>query len=103
MSKIPVSYNVLMTLALIGMHALSVPLGMDKPNQQLFLARHGVENPFVIALVFLALAPPFTLAGMLLTRSLWNRVIVPITSFKEIDLSHAYALGLVAIAFSPVG
>jgi len=102
MSKIPVSYNVLMTLAVVGLRLLSLPLG-DAPDHQLFLARHGVESPFVIALVVLVLAPPLTLAGMLVTRSLWNRVVVPVTSFKEIDLSHAYALGLVAFAFSPVG
>jgi hypothetical protein len=96
MPKITVEYNVLMTIVCVGIQGLTQFLfGSDSKLEGGLLGKTvGDTNPFFVIGVLIIAVPLLVYLQMLLVRSLWNRLVSPVTGFIQIDLAQAYAIGL---------
>jgi hypothetical protein len=96
MPKITFEYNVLMTVICIGIQWLTaLVFGSDsKLEGGLFGKTVGDRNPFFVIGVLIIVVPLLVYFHMHVIRSLWNRLVSPITGFTQIDLYQAYAINL---------
>lgn len=96
--KVTVSFNILMTLAFIGIRIVATPM-IPHDTTPLIITHFfpkSLATQVVAVLISLAITIP---ASMYFIRALWNHLFPQLCGWKEINLAESYALSIFAAAF----
>ncbi|EDM26176.1 hypothetical protein LNTAR_16553 [Lentisphaera araneosa HTCC2155] len=90
---VSIKYNIAMTFAFMAYIIVLAPL-TEADSPKLLIEDLGVTNLFVALLAIVLCLIISVFISMLITRSLWNRLISRLSGWQEINLAEAYALSL---------
>ncbi len=91
MKEVTIKYNIGITFALIAYVATVSPF-MESDPPKTFIDGLLASKPLLALLVAALSIIVSTVVSMFIIRSLWNRLVIKLSGWKEINLAESYAL-----------
>lgn len=87
MPKIALSYNVFMTIAVLGLKGILTCIFGNLSREDGWIANLSRMNPFLMVLIAVIVLLVVVYLYLIVISSLWNHVVSPITGFETVYLS----------------